>query len=62
LQLAVITGTLDYGTRGGPEFVRVVGMRGTRATFLPLRNQAHVFDDFAWSSTIKPELLRFIRG
>jgi poly(3-hydroxybutyrate) depolymerase len=62
LQLAVITGTLDYGTRGGREFVRVVGMRGTRATFSPLRDQAHVFDDRAWSTAIKPVLLRFIRG
>jgi poly(3-hydroxybutyrate) depolymerase len=62
LQLAVITGTLDYGTRGGPAFVRVVGMRGAPATFRPLRNQAHVFDDFAWSTAVKPALLRFIRG
>jgi poly(3-hydroxybutyrate) depolymerase len=62
LQLAVITGTLDYGTRGGREFVRVIGMRGTRATFSPLRDQAHVFDDRAWSTAIKPVLLRFIRG
>jgi poly(3-hydroxybutyrate) depolymerase len=62
LQLAVITGTLDYGTRGGREFVRVIGMRGTRATFSPLHDQAHVFDDRAWTTAIKPVLLRFIRG
>jgi pimeloyl-ACP methyl ester carboxylesterase len=62
LQLAVITGTLDYGTRGGPAFVRVIGMRGTRATFSALRDQAHVFDDHAWTTAIKPVLLRFIHG
>ena len=62
LQLAVITGTLDYGTRGGRDFVRVIGARGTQATFRPLRGQAHVFDDRAWTTAVKPTLLRFIRG
>jgi poly(3-hydroxybutyrate) depolymerase len=62
LQLAVITGTLDYGTRGGRDFVRVIGARSTQATFRPLRGQAHVFDDRAWTTAVKPTLLRFIRG
>jgi poly(3-hydroxybutyrate) depolymerase len=62
LQLAVITGTRDYGTRGGRDFVRTIGARGTRATFRPLRGQAHVFDDHAWRTAVKPTVLRFIRG
>ncbi len=62
LQLAVITGTRDYGTRGGRDFVRVIGARGTRASFRALRGQAHVFDDHAWSTAVKPTVLRFVRG
>jgi dienelactone hydrolase len=62
LHLAVITGTRDYGTRGGREFVRVVGVRGSQATFRPLRDQEHVFDDHAWTTAIRPTLLRYIRG
>jgi len=62
LELALITGTRDYGTRGGRDFVRVVGARSMRATFRPLRGQAHVFDDHAWSTAVKPAVLRVIRG
>ena len=61
IHLTLITGTTDYGTRGGPDFARVLRARHVDATFRPLRGIGHVFDDHVWSTTLKPALLRLTR-